>query len=62
MMREPEPQRRCQNCEFWDCGGMNLRDSALTGDCLCNRGDRFTPEWDHVCDAWFPNSTYEDDL
>lgn len=57
---EPEPPRRCQNCEFWDAGGMKARGTAQIGDCLSTLGDRFTPEWDHVCPAWLHDSTWED--
>lgn len=59
MLLEPEPRRRCQNCEFWDAGGSKARERALTGDCLTHYGDRFNPEWDHVCGAWAPDSTGE---
>lgn len=33
----------CRNCEYFDVGG----------ECLNPNSDRFTPEWDHLCHAYY---------
>ena len=52
-------QRICRNCEYWDAGGDRLRKDALGGDCLNPNSDSFTPEADHSCPAFVPDSTAE---
>ena len=54
------PKRCCRNCEFWDGGGEVLARTALSGDCHNSRSDRFTPEWDHVCQQFYPATGGED--
>jgi len=51
-----EPERCCRKCEYWDGGGEVAARTALIGDCLNSHSDRFTPEWDHVCPAFYPNT------
>jgi len=48
--------RRCQRCEYWDAGGEAKKLSARIGDCLNRNGDRFTPEWNHSCSAFYPDT------
>jgi hypothetical protein len=46
----------CANCEYWDAGGEAAARTALTGDCLNHASDRFTPERNHSCKAFYPDT------
>lgn len=44
----------CRTCEYWDAGGEVASRTAESGDCLNPNSDRFNPEWDHLCRAFYP--------
>lgn len=46
----------CRNCEYFDVGGESNQPMASSGDCLNPNSDRFTPEWDHLCRAYYGTS------
>jgi|1185.fasta_scaffold1354416_2 hypothetical protein len=47
------PAHCCRRCEFW-CpeGGLLAIATAAMAPCLSPLGDRFVPDWDHLCPAF----------
>lgn len=56
-MAERMWERRCRDCEFWDCGGEKYIETAEIGDCGNPHSNRFTSPPNHVCPEYHPDSS-----
>lgn len=52
------PERKCGNCEYFDCGGRDINDNPTSheGDCHNRMSPRFTTGADETCLQFFPDS------
>ena len=48
--------KTCRDCEYYD-DGTGLSRTAKSGDCYNRLSDKFNPEANHSCSAFYPNTS-----